>query len=103
MSKLPPRLQPLWPFAKRVHRLLTFAVGVVARRLRRLLGERAVPRGAVATVEGWAAHPDAGVVVHGLQPEAPLVREAPAGDPDEEPGRERQAEPASAAGRCDEG
>ncbi|MCK5891550.1 glycosyltransferase family 61 protein [Aeromicrobium sp.] len=81
MSKLPPRLQPLWPFAKRVHRLLTFAVGVVARRLRRLLGERAVPRGAVATVEGWAAHPDAGVVVHGLQPEAPLVREAPAGDP----------------------
>jgi len=81
VSKLPPRLQPLWPIAKRVHRFLTFVVGVGARLLRPLAGDRAVPRGAVTTVGGWRAHPDAGVVVHGYQPEVPLVREAPAGDP----------------------
>ena len=81
MSKLPPRLQPLWPHAKRVHRLLTFVAGLVARRLRPLLGDRAVPRGAVASVEGWASRPGDGGVVHGLRPETPLVREAPAGEP----------------------
>lgn len=81
MSKLPPRLQPLWPYAKRAHRLLAFAVGVVARRLRPFLGDRAVPRGAVTAVEGWSQVADSGVVVHGLVPEAPLVREPPAGEP----------------------
>ncbi|MEG9224984.1 glycosyltransferase family 61 protein [Aeromicrobium sp. Sec7.5] len=81
MSKLPSRLQPLWPYAKRVHRLLTFAVGLVARRLGPFLGERAAPRGAVTSVEGWVSHPGAGVVVHGFRPETPLVREAPAGEP----------------------
>lgn len=81
MSKLPPRLQPLWPYAKRVHRLLTFLVGLVARRARPLLGERAVPRGAVRSVSDWADHPADGVVVHGLRPEVPLVRDAPAGEP----------------------
>ncbi|KQY59913.1 hypothetical protein ASD11_10410 [Aeromicrobium sp. Root495] len=81
MSKLPPRLQPLWPYAKRAHRILTFAVGLVARRFRPFLGERAVPRGAVTAVEGWSQVADSGVVVHGLVPEAPLVREPPAGEP----------------------
>ncbi|GAA1747311.1 glycosyltransferase family 61 protein [Aeromicrobium alkaliterrae] len=81
MSKLPPRLQPLWPYAKRAHRFLTFAVGVAARVLRPLLGERGVPRGAVATVEGWAAIPAAGVTVHGLAPAVPLDRVPPLGEP----------------------
>ncbi|RZI91886.1 MAG: glycosyltransferase family 61 protein [Microbacterium sp.] len=81
MSKLPPRLQPLWPVAKRVHRLLTFVAGVVARTLRPFAGARAVPRGAVATVGDWTARPEEGVLVHGWRPPTPLDRTPPAGDP----------------------
>lgn len=81
MSKLPARLQPLWPVAKRVHRLLTLVVGLAARRVRPLLGARAVPRGAVTSVQGWADRPQDGVVVHGWRPPTPLGRRPPAGDP----------------------
>lgn len=81
MSKLPSRLQPFWPVAKRVHRLLTLLVGVVGRALRPLAGARAVPRGAVATVGDWAARPEDGVLVHGWRPPTPLGRTPPPGEP----------------------
>ena len=79
MSKLPSRLQPLWPVAKRVHRLLTFVVGLLARATRRWQGERAVPRGAVETVDRWRA--GSGVTVHGLGSEKDLGRTPPPGEP----------------------
>jgi capsular polysaccharide biosynthesis protein len=81
VSKLPSRLQPLWPFAKRVHRLLTFVVGVVARAVRPVSGARAVPRGAVTDPRDWVRHPGDAVVLHGWRPPAPLRRTPPGGDP----------------------
>ena len=43
MSRLPRRLQPLWPVAKRLHRWATGLLGVVFRRTSRLSGRRALP------------------------------------------------------------
>lgn len=81
MSKLPARLQPLWPLAKRVHRALSFVLGVLGRRLAPLLGERGLPRsGSTTSAATAAAEPDA-VTLHGPLPAPPVEREVPPGSP----------------------
>ncbi|QYJ03943.1 glycosyltransferase family 61 protein [Nocardioides panacisoli] len=81
MSRIPPRLQPLWPLLKRLHRLLAHLGGVLFRRLGPVAGERAVPRTATeestATVAG---EPDA-VTLHAGGPAEELRRGPAVGSP----------------------
>lgn len=81
MSRLPPTLQPLWPVAKRLHRLASLVLGSLGRRLSGLLGERGLPRTGSATSARTAAlEPDA-VTFHSGPEVARIRREVPPGRP----------------------
>lgn len=81
MSKLPPRLQPMWPHLKRVHRLLTFLLGVLFRRLSPLLGARGVPVTATTESAETAARDPLRVTLHPGGPAEHLVRGPALGSP----------------------
>ena len=51
MSRLPTRLQPLWPWFKWGHRMLSLVLGVLHRRTSPLLGARGGPRRATTSSE----------------------------------------------------
>ncbi len=81
MSRLPPRLQALWPLAKRMHRLLTRVIGDLGRSLGFLFGERRLPRGGYeASTCAAAAEPDM-VTLHRGPGVEPVRRDLPAGEP----------------------
>ncbi|HET7735957.1 MAG TPA: glycosyltransferase 61 family protein [Nocardioidaceae bacterium] len=81
MSRLPSALQPAWPLFKRVHRLLSFVLGLVFRRTSRLAGQRALPhRATLRAADTAALEPDA-VVLHPAGPGEELVRTMPVGTP----------------------
>lgn len=80
---LPVRLRRWWPYAKRLHRLITRALGYLYRLIAPLLGARGVPRRANASSAVTAAtEPDA-VTLHPGRPEErwrrPATRGVPAG------------------------
>lgn len=81
MSKLPTRLQPWWPFFKRVHRLLTFVLGVGYRRLSPLLGARGLPRTATERSAQTAQREPDDVRIHPAGPAERIVRREVAGEP----------------------
>lgn len=81
MSRLPPALQPVWPLAKRGHRLLTRGVGSVGRGLAPLAGPRAVPVSATASAAETARREPASVTLHPGPAVAPVRRTAPEGTP----------------------
>jgi capsular polysaccharide biosynthesis protein len=64
MTRLPSRLQPLWPVVKRVHRWTSYGNGVVMRRAAPFQGERALPRRATATPAETAAREPESVRLH---------------------------------------
>ena len=82
MSRLPHRLQPLWPVVKRLHRLATGLLGIVFRRTSRLSGRRALPTRATSRSADSAAQDPAHVTVHRGGPAEELVRSMPAGEPE---------------------
>ena len=77
MTRLPPRLQPLWPAVKLAHRGGARAVGAVARRTS---GDRGVPRAATASSRETAAL-EPGATYHPADEARELSRPAPAGQP----------------------
>lgn len=81
MSRLPTRLQPFWPFFKRVHRLLTLMAGLVFRRLARWRGERGLPRRATTRSVDTAALEPGCVLVHPAGPAEELQRRPAVGQP----------------------
>ncbi len=81
MSRLPQRLQPAWPLLKRVHRLLTFLLGIVFRRLSPLRGVSGLPTGATATSAETAAREPESVSLHPGGPAEHLVRGPAVGSP----------------------
>lgn len=85
MSKLPPRLQPLWPIFKRGHRTLSLLLGFVHRRLAPLLGSRGGPRGATNASSETAALEPGAARVHVGGPAEHLVRPMPPGSPPNHP------------------
>lgn len=59
MTRLPSRLQPLWPAVKRAHRLATRTSGSVGRRTRWAQGERPLPaRGTSLSAQTAALEPE---------------------------------------------
>lgn len=79
MTRLPPRLQPLWPMAKRAHRAASLARGYVGRGTRGLQGDRALPvRGTYDVAETQALEPDA-VRIHRAGEAVRVDRPAPLG------------------------
>jgi capsular polysaccharide biosynthesis protein len=81
MTRLPPRLQPLWPAVKRVHRFASLLSGVVGRHTRLLQGDRALPRRGTSSVDETLALEPSRVRVHRLD-EGEQIRRAPAvGEP----------------------
>ncbi|HUS21492.1 MAG TPA: glycosyltransferase 61 family protein [Aeromicrobium sp.] len=64
MSRLPRRLQPAWPLAKRAHLAATVMLGVVWRRLAPLWGPRGLPRRASLQSADTASVPSEGAVLH---------------------------------------
>jgi hypothetical protein len=81
MSRLPHRLQPLWPLVKRLHRAATGLLGVVFRRTSRLSGRRALPGRATERSAETAAGDPAHVTLHAGAPAEQLVRAMPVGEP----------------------
>lgn len=81
MSRLPQRLQPAWPLFKRIHRILTFLLGVLFRPASRLLGDRGLPRDATGTSAETAAREPGAVTLHPGGPPEHLVRGPALGDP----------------------
>jgi hypothetical protein len=81
VSKLPARLQPLWPLLKRVHRLLSVLAGVVFRPFGRLLGDRGLPRTATVTSEETARREPGTVTLHPGGPAEILERGPAKGEP----------------------
>jgi capsular polysaccharide biosynthesis protein len=82
VTRLPPKLQPLWPIAKRVHRAASFARGYVGRGTRGLQGDRALPsRGTYDISETAALEPDA-VRIHRAGEAVQVDRPAPDGRPE---------------------
>lgn len=85
MSNLPPRLRPLWPVFKRVHRVLTLLLGFGHRAVSPLLGERGVPRSAYPT-SAAAAEAEPELVVRTSAGAAyTMSREIPWGEPAQHP------------------
>jgi capsular polysaccharide biosynthesis protein len=82
MSRLPSAFQPAWPLFKRLHRFLSFVLGVVFRRTSRMAGDRALPRTATLASLDTAAREPASVTFHPGGPAEQLRREMPVGDPD---------------------
>lgn len=83
MSRLPSRLQPLWPYFKRVHRMLSYILGLVNRRIAPLFGSRGVPRRATT----------ASLVTQQLEPES--TEFFPAGPPEQRVSPMPQGTPAN--------
>jgi capsular polysaccharide biosynthesis protein len=81
MSRLPRRLQPLWPVVKRLHRAVTALLGVVFRRTSRLAGRRALPTRATSRSADTAARDPEHVTLHVGGPAEEVVRPAPVGEP----------------------
>jgi len=81
MSRLPSALQPAWPLFKRVHRLLSFLLGLVFRRTSRIAGARALPKRATLKATDTAALEPGAVVVHPAGDGEQLVRTMPVGVP----------------------
>jgi len=81
VSRLPRRLQPIWPVVKRLHRLATWLLGVVFRRTSRLAGGRALPTRATERSADLAALDPRRVGVHTGGPAEVLVRTMPVGEP----------------------
>ncbi len=81
VSRLPHRLQPLWPVVKRLHRWATGLLGAVFRRTSRLSGRRALPSRATARSVETAARDHAHVTLHPGGPAEELVRSMPVGEP----------------------
>lgn len=80
MSKLPARLQPMWPLFKRLHRLLTLLLGVVFRRTSFGFGERGVPTSAARSSVDLARTNPA-VRLHPGGPSEHLTRKPAVGEP----------------------
>lgn len=70
MTRLPSRLQPLWPLVKRLHRAASLWSGFVGRGTRWLQGDRALPRRGTYSVDRTQA----------LEPDAVTIVRAPAGE-----------------------
>lgn len=70
MTRLPSRLQPLWPLVKRLHRLASLSSGYVGRSTRWLQGDRALPRRGTYAIEETQA----------LEPTLVTVTRAPEGE-----------------------
>lgn len=85
MSRLSPRLQPLWPSLKRIHRMLTLLLGTVFRGVAPALGERGVPRRAFTLSTATAAREPATVTLHVGGEAEEIVRGCPPGDPPAHP------------------
>lgn len=81
MSKLPARLQPLWPFLKRGHRLLSLLAGLLFRRLSFVFGDRALPRAATTRSEETARREPEAVTLHPGGPAESLRRGPAIGTP----------------------
>jgi capsular polysaccharide biosynthesis protein len=81
VSRLPPALQPIWPLAKRLHRLASLLLGVVGRRVSGVWGDRRLPVTASLT-PARTAHPEPGAVRFHPGPPGELIgRTPPDGDP----------------------
>jgi len=81
VSRLPPALQPWWPWAKRLHRTASLLVGILGRRFSLVWGERRLPRTAGVTSTATAAAEPQAVTVHRGDPGEVLRRSMPLGDP----------------------
>lgn len=81
MSRLPSALQPAWPLFKRVHRLLSFLLGVVFRRTSKIAGARALPRRATLRAVDTVALEPGAVVLYPAGPGEQLARTMPVGTP----------------------
>jgi len=78
VSRLPSRLQPLWPLAKRAHRATARVAGAAGRRVP---GDRPVPRTSTATCRETVAVEPGTAAVHQAAPEQVVRRPRPAGHP----------------------
>ena len=85
MSRLPTRLQPLWPYFKRAHRLLSLILGVLHRRTATLFGTRGGPRRATVSSATTAALEPQHAVVTPAGPAEHLKRQMPPGSPPDHP------------------
>jgi capsular polysaccharide biosynthesis protein len=81
VTRLPSRLQPVWPLVKRLHRSTSYGNGVVMRRAAPVLGERALPRRAAATPDETAARDPQRVRVHRADQPTEAPRTVAAGTP----------------------
>jgi hypothetical protein len=82
VSRLPRRLQPLWPWAKRLHRLSSRVLGLVFRRTSGLGGpDRALPTRATSTSEETARLAPQSVLLHRGGPAETVDRTMPLGEP----------------------
>ena len=81
MARLPPRLQPLWPVVKRLHRLATRWSGFIGRRTTRLQGGRALPTRGTSLADQTAALEPGRVQIHRLATGESLRRTDAVGDP----------------------
>ena len=81
MSRLPSRLQPLWPLVKRAHRATTRATGSVTRPAARWGGPRSVPARATTTASETRALEPATTRLHPGGPGEALRRAVPTGTP----------------------
>lgn len=81
MTRLPNRLQPLWPTVKRLHRLSSRILGTVSRRLLGLHGSRALPRRGTATSALTASLEPSAVTLHRISNGEPVRRDLAAGSP----------------------
>lgn len=77
MTRLPPRLQPLWPFVKRIHRFASLTGGIAGRRFRRWQGDRALPARGTETIDETRALDPVHVTVHRV-PDVEQIRREPA-------------------------
>ncbi|MGN6252673.1 MAG: glycosyltransferase family 61 protein [Marmoricola sp.] len=80
MSRLPTRLQPLWPLAKRAHRRSTSVLGPVYRRTSRLAAHP-LPRTASTSADETALGEPGSVRLHPGGPGEQLRRTPPVGQP----------------------
>lgn len=79
MSRLPPRLQPLWPLAKRVHRLSSRVVGSAGRRT--VGPRRGLPWTATESSRATAAEEPETATLHPVRAAYDVHRPMPAGEP----------------------
>ncbi|WP_229052210.1 DUF563 domain-containing protein [Aeromicrobium sp. Leaf350] len=81
MTRLPPRLRPLWPVVKRLHRWASLWSGRVGRATRALQGDRRLPRSAALTSAATAAQEPGTVTFHPAGLGEQLDRTPPSGTP----------------------